>query len=136
MFCSQCGAQTNGASFCPNCGSPTNAAGAQSSNSQVPPVLPAAQPQVQPISQVPYASGQQTNGFAIAALVLSLVCCGPLAIIFGFIARKQIRESNGAQTGDGLALAGIIVGFVFTGLYLVYALFVEALLPSMYGYDY
>ena len=135
MFCSQCGAETNGSSFCPNCGSPTNAAGSQSSNSQVPPVQSVA-PQAQPISQVPYSSGQQTNGFAIAALVLSLVCCGPLAIIFGFIARKQIRESNGAQTGDGLALSGIIVGFVFSGLYLVYALFVEALLPSMYGYGY
>ncbi len=135
MFCSQCGTQTNGASFCPNCGSPTPAAGAQSTSSGVPPVQSVPQ-QAQPISSAPYASGQQTNGFAIASLVLSLVCCGPLAIIFGFIARKQIRESNGAQTGDGLALAGIIVGFVFTGLYLVYGLFVEALLPLMYGYDY
>ena len=32
-------------------------------------------------------------------------------IIFGFVARSQIRRSNGTQRGDGLAIAGIIVGF-------------------------
>jgi hypothetical protein len=60
---------------------------------------------------------RKTNGLAIASLVCS---CGGifligipavLGIIFGFVARAQIRQSNGAQSGDGLALAGIIVGF-------------------------
>jgi hypothetical protein len=48
-------------------------------------------------------------------LVLSLTVffIGPiLAIIFGVIARRQIRESQGTQTGDGLALAGLIIGIV------------------------
>ncbi len=35
-----------------------------------------------------------------------------LAVIFGFVARKQIRESGGRQGGGGMALAGIILGFV------------------------
>ena len=39
-----------------------------------------------------------------------------LGIIFGFVARRQIRQSNGAQGGGGMALAGIIVGFVVVGL--------------------
>jgi hypothetical protein len=34
-----------------------------------------------------------------------------LGIVFGFIARSQIEKSEGTQTGSGLALAGIIVGF-------------------------
>lgn len=68
---------------------------------------------------VPYATPatRKTNGLAIASLVCS--CAGiflvgipaVLGIIFGFVARSQIRRSNGGQGGDGLALAGIIVGF-------------------------
>jgi hypothetical protein len=38
---------------------------------------------------------------------------GVLGVIFGFVARGQIKRSGGAQKGSGLALAGIIVGFVF-----------------------
>jgi Domain of unknown function (DUF4190) len=59
-----------------------------------------------------------TNGLAITALVLGIVGWVPcgigsvLAIIFGFVARSQIRNSQGRQGGDGLAQAGIILGFV------------------------
>jgi hypothetical protein len=35
-----------------------------------------------------------------------------LAVIFGFVARKQIRESKGRQSGSGMATAGIVLGFV------------------------
>ncbi len=66
-----------------------------------------------------------TNGFAIASLVCS--CAGPfflgigciLGIVFGFVARSQIRQSNGSQTGGGLALAGIIVGFSLIALFVL-----------------
>ena len=59
---------------------------------------------------------KKTNGMAIASLVCScagilfLGVPGILGIIFGFVARSQIRKSNGTQGGEGLALAGIIVG--------------------------
>ncbi len=59
-----------------------------------------------------------TNGLAIASLVLGIVGwvpCGVgsvVAIVLGFVARNQIRQSQGRQGGDGLALAGIILGFV------------------------
>jgi hypothetical protein len=61
---------------------------------------------------------QQTNGMAIAALVigiLSLVACGPigiLAIIFGTKAKSEIRNSNGTQSGEGMAQAGWICGLI------------------------
>jgi hypothetical protein len=63
---------------------------------------------------------QTTNGLAIAALVCGiggfLLIPGILGIIFGFIARSQIRKSNGQQKGSGMALAGIIVGFGWMAL--------------------
>jgi len=76
---------------------------------------------------MPYGSGarRKTNGLAIASLVCS---CGGiffigspavLGIIFGFVARSQIRKSQGSQGGDGLALAGIIVGFAVLALLIV-----------------
>jgi hypothetical protein len=40
-----------------------------------------------------------------------------LGLIFGFVARSQIRRSNGMQTGAGLALAGIIVGIAVIGVW-------------------
>jgi len=42
-----------------------------------------------------------------------------LGVIFGFVARSQIRRSGGLQSGDGLALAGIIVGFAVIGLFVI-----------------
>jgi len=59
---------------------------------------------------------------AIASLVLSilgLVLFGIgslLGIIFGFVSRGQIKRANGTQKGAGLALSGIIVGFVTLSL--------------------
>jgi len=73
----------------------------------------------QPMSyqSVPQASG--TNGKATASLILGilgLLCCplvlSVLAIIFGFMARTEIANSRGVQKGDGMALAGIIMGFI------------------------
>lgn len=35
-----------------------------------------------------------------------------LALVFGYRARREIRESNGSQSGDGMATAGIVLGWV------------------------
>ncbi|KNY30409.1 DUF4190 domain-containing protein [Pseudobacteroides cellulosolvens] len=65
-----------------------------------------------------------TNGFSIASMILGissivLACCygigiipGILGVIFGFMARKKIDNSQGREQGSGLALAGIITGFI------------------------
>jgi hypothetical protein len=72
-----------------------------------------------------YPVAPQTNGLAIASLVVSIVsipfCCGLTGIvgaIMGHVARKQIREQPN-QTGEGLALGAIIVGWVCFGLALI-----------------
>jgi hypothetical protein len=66
---------------------------------------------------------RSTNGLAIASLVLSiltLVGIGSiLGIIFGFVSRRQIKRSNGIQKGEGLATAGISVGFLTLALVLL-----------------
>lgn len=79
------------------------------------------------------ASATRTNGLAVASLVLSLTVflIGPiLSIIFGVIARRQIRESNGGQSGDGLALAGLIIGTVELAISIVMIVLVVVLVAN------
>jgi Domain of unknown function (DUF4190) len=78
--------------------------------------------------QYAYVPVRRTNGLAIASLVCSIVWLGGvgslLAVIFGFIARSQIKRAEDHQQGNGLALAGIILGFlglVIAGLVIVAA---------------
>jgi len=62
---------------------------------------------------------QKTDALAIWSLVLgilSYVCLGPLAaipaIICGHIARSKIKSSAESLGGSGMALAGLILGYV------------------------
>jgi hypothetical protein len=62
---------------------------------------------------------QKTNTLAIVALVLSLIGIGscitaPVGAIMGHVAMRQIRETG--ESGEGLAKAAIIVGWILTGL--------------------
>ena len=69
-------------------------------------------------------------GVAIWSFVLSLLgflCCGPICsipgIICGHVARKEIRKSDRNLSGDGMALAGIIIGYfgvVITGILILF----------------
>ncbi|MGW3892623.1 DUF4190 domain-containing protein [Micromonospora chokoriensis] len=67
-----------------------------------------------------YPPQPKTNGLAIASLVLALVgvtTCGitaPIGAILGHVAQKQIRVSG--EGGEGMAKAGIIVGWIITAL--------------------
>ena len=77
------------------------------------------QPQQWPAYQYGYgqaAAVQRTNGMAVASLVLGILWLywigSILAVIFGFIGRNQIKRSNGAEKGTGLATAGLILGWL------------------------
>ena len=55
------------------------------------------------------------NMFAVASLFSSVFFFGPgslAAIPLGYVALKQIRESEGTQLGRSLALIGVAIGFV------------------------
>jgi cytoskeletal protein RodZ len=54
-----------------------------------------------------------------------------LAVIFGFVARKQIRDSGGRQGGGGLALAGIILGFVGVAGLILWIVLIAAITTSI-----
>jgi hypothetical protein len=66
------------------------------------------------------------NGFAVASLVLGLVWMAWIgsvfAVICGHLALAQIRRSRGMQTGKGVAIAGLALGY-FGVLTLIFALF-------------
>ena len=57
--------------------------------------------------------GRPTNTMAILALVMAFVFA-PAGLVLGIVARKQIRQTG--EEGDGLALAGIIIGAIATAL--------------------
>jgi hypothetical protein len=66
---------------------------------------------------------KQTAGLAITSLVLGIlgfVMLGPLgaipAIICGHIAKSKINANPETLTGEGMALAGLIMGYVQIGL--------------------
>lgn len=54
-----------------------------------------------------------TNTLAILALIFAFLFA-PLGIIFGHIARGQIKRTG--EDGDALALAGLIIGYIFTAI--------------------
>ena len=65
-----------------------------------------------------------TNGLAIASMILGIVWLywigSILALIFGYISRRQIKQSG--EKGAGFAVAGIVLGWVGVGI-LVIAIF-------------
>lgn len=77
----------------------------------------------------------RTSGKAVASLVSGIVglplflCCtlsGVPAVVLGFMARSEIRKSQGTLTGDGMATAGLILGLIavvlgVAGIILVFA---------------
>ena len=76
----------------------------------------------------PWQAPQRTNGLAVAALVCGigqLVAFWPatiLAIVLGHKARREIQRTG--EQGDGLARAGIILGYVGLGLTLLAVLLI------------
>jgi hypothetical protein len=85
-------------------------------------------PQNAPLAPVQPQASQRTNGLAVAALVCGiaqLVAFWPatiLAIVLGHKARRDIRRTG--EQGDGLARAGIILGYIGLGLTLLAVLWV------------
>lgn len=80
----------------------------------------------QPTTPPPTPQSPKTAGIAITSLVLGILaftCFGPLtgipAIICGHKARSRVKASRGALEGDGMGLAGLILGYVNLALCVV-----------------
>ena len=75
----------------------------------------------------PPVAGTKTSPLAIWSLVLGclgivllLVCIGPFfaipAVICGHMAHSRIKRSAGTLSGEGMALGGLITGYISLGL--------------------
>ena len=94
---------------------------APSGGSQIPQAVP-------PVWQIAPTGPPPTNSMAIISMICGIIgmsapcLCGIpviasiVAIIMGHIARGEIRNAGGTQGGGGMALAGLILGYVGTGL--------------------
>lgn len=127
MFCNYCGAPNpDTQTVCQQCGktiipvTPPTAAGDSpmpTVNRQMPsvePPPPPGLPQQTPQQPQQYAAPQHTSGLAIASLVCSIFCI-PIniaGIICGHLALSEIKKSAGRIGGRGLAIAGLIIGYV------------------------
>jgi hypothetical protein len=78
----------------------------------------------------------KTNGFAVASLVLGIVWVywigSVLAVIFGFIALNQIKKLNGVQSGKGMAIAGLVLGFIGIAMIIVVVILIAMADPYYY----
>jgi type IV pilus assembly protein PilA len=103
MFCEKCGATIpDGSLFCNQCGRTVTAAPGQQG--------PA------PPQPTPYVGAGETSGKALASLLTGIfgLILFPLAIaaiILGHMSRSEIRKSNGRLKGDGMATAGLVMGY-------------------------
>jgi hypothetical protein len=70
----------------------------------------------------------------ILAIVFSVVCIGPLigipAVICGHMAYSRIKRSAGELTGNGLALGGLITGYLSIALIPVIGMMAAIAIPN------
>jgi type II secretory pathway pseudopilin PulG len=105
MYCVKCGQENLAeAAVCSNCGQPL--------------MVPGAPPPVAVPAAAARAEQVRTDGKATASLVLgvlSLVCgllAGIPAVILGHISLSNIRKSGGRLKGEGMAMTGLITGYI------------------------
>ena len=75
------------------------------------------------------------SGMAIASMVMGIagfvvfpLLGHILALVFGYLARNEIRNSGGRVGGSGFATAGIIMGYIGIGLTVLALVFVIVLI--------
>jgi type IV pilus assembly protein PilA len=102
LFCAQCGNSiADDEKFCRACGQPAPASGVAAANP-----LP-----------VPPAGPVQTSTKAVVSLVCGLLFFVPLAfiaaVVFGHLALSEIKKSAGRLKGEGMAIAGLVLGYIW-----------------------
>jgi hypothetical protein len=80
---------------------------------------------------------RETNGSAVASVLLAVLWLAGigsvLALVFGYRARREIKNSAGSQKGSGLATAGIILGWIGIAILLIAVAGGVALVASSAG---
>jgi hypothetical protein len=75
------------------------------------------------VPMAPVVGAKKDSGLAIASLICGIaawiifpVVAAIAAVITGHLAKKEIREGGGTVGGDGMALAGLLLGYIQLGL--------------------
>lgn len=84
------------------------------------------------------ATVRQTSTLAIVSLVFGILgwtllpFIGSLVAVFtGHMARKEIRRNPAGMEGDGMAIAGLILGWISLALWLIGIVFVVFVLGGL-----
>ncbi len=147
MFCFKCGASMpDDSKTCPKCATPVEAmpaVGTPQTGATPTPSTPSSpgsawlnappaqgqypgQAQPYPRQVQPYQQTPQTDGKAVASLILGILSpfclfalTGIPAVILGHLSRSTIEKSRGRMQGGGMALAGLILGYIGIGFSLL-----------------
>jgi hypothetical protein len=70
------------------------------------------------IPRLPNETPPPTSSLSLTSMIMGIVAWvllpivgGIIAVITGHMAKKEIRESNGLLGGDGMATAGLVLGY-------------------------
>lgn len=132
VFCPTCGTQNAGVAgaraTCTACASTFDVPSeARAPTAPAPPAFsgPGVQVFSSPTLPTTPGAGRSANAYAIVSLVAGIVCCIPfvspgLAIGCGIGALRQLDVNRDAQSGRGLAIAGIVLGAISSLLHLLW----------------
>jgi type IV pilus assembly protein PilA len=141
MFCFKCGASIpDKIPACPKCGAsvssaPPPAASSSAAATATAPVSPRVN-----LAQSRVPTGhQETDGKAVGSLVLGILSLMPFlwvlagipAIILGHLSRASISKSMGRLKGAGMALAGLIMGYLSVAAVPVVLIIAAIAIPSL-----
>ncbi len=124
-YCPSCGhqIQQDDVKFCPQCGIQLQRAEMPRTNAAPAGPLPPA-PSIKP----------ETSGMAIGSLICGIFFfffpSAAAAVVLGHMSRSDIRRSGGRKTGAGMALVGLVLGYV--GISIVPILIIAAIaIPNL-----
>lgn len=134
MFCTKCGELLGvEAEYCSRCGTRAGLPSVSEQRSQI-------GAGGAPVYSNAVRPGASTSGIAIAAIIV-VFFFSLLGLILGYVARADIRKSDGLKLGLGMANAAIVLGWIFTilgiaaGVYLsLYSAFLSGMNSGLYGY--
>ena len=117
-FCLGCGnSRPEGERFCGNCGRDSS--------------LPAGVARPDPAAS--FGFPPETSGKAIFSLVCGVLFFLPpaaiVAVVFGYLSLSDIRKNAGKLTGKGLAIAGLVLGYVGAALGVMWIVLIGISIP-------
>jgi hypothetical protein len=102
------------------------------SDSPLPPSPPPASPYAS--SGAPATAARQTNALALVSLISGILgwtlvpfLGSVVAIITGHMARAELRRNPDTQEGDGLAIAGLVMGWAMVAIVVLAVLLIVLL---------